>query len=75
MGALLSIFIIWALLIWLNFEAVHRIIDPPPPIDANIMLITACIGFACNVTNLVALNCACGTVEEDDENEEVEEGS
>ena len=44
---------------------------PPPPINSTVMLVTAIIGFACNVTNLVALNCACGAEEEDDEDEEL----
>jgi len=71
LGALLSIFIIWGLLIWLNIEAVNRIITPPPAIQPDIMLVTSIIGFACNIVNFVALNCACGKeeVEEDDETE------
>ena len=73
LGAFMSIFLIWGLLVWLNWEAVNRIITPPPAINADLMLITAVIGFLCNVTNFVALNCACGQVtEEDDEEEEVE---
>jgi len=71
MGAFMSIFFIWGLLIWLNTEAIHRIMHPPPPINSTVMLVTAIIGFACNVTNLVALNCACGAEEEDDEDEEL----
>lgn len=30
------------------------------------MLITACIGFACNLTNFCALNASCGSEEEED---------
>lgn len=52
LGALSSVFLIWALLIWLNYEATMRIINPPEKIDANVMLITAIIGFACNIINL-----------------------
>jgi len=75
LGALLSIFLIWGLLVWLNYEAVSRIITPPPDIDADIMLITACIGFLCNVTNFVALNWACKAPEDEDEEEEFHGGS
>ena len=61
LGALLSIFLIWGLLIWLNYEATRRIISPPEkPIDAEIMLICACIGFSCNLINFLALNAKCG---------------
>lgn len=68
LGAILSVFVIWALLIWLNIEAISRIITPPEEkIDADIMLITACIGLMCNVINFCALNCACGTTLEDEE--------
>ena len=74
MGAFMSIFVIWALLIWLNIEAINRIITPPPPINSTIMLVTAIIGFLCNVTNLVALNCSCGS-EDNDENEDILEQS
>jgi Co/Zn/Cd efflux system component len=58
LGAFLSIFFIWGLLVWLNIEAVHRLYEPPE-IDANVMLITAIIGFACNVLNFVALEQGC----------------
>lgn len=68
LGAFGSILLIWGLLVWLNIEATNRIITPPKDIDANVMLITACIGFACNVINFVALNASCGsTPDEDDE--------
>lgn len=73
LGAMLSVFVIWGLLIFLNIEAVRRIIVPPEDIDADIMLITACIGLACNIINFCALNCACGTeVEEEDVPREIE---
>lgn len=68
----MSIFLIWGLLIWLNMEAVKRLITPPKDIDANIMLITACIGFACNVTNFVALNWACKAPDDDEEIEDLQ---
>ena len=61
LGALLSIFVIWGLLIWLNIQAIDRIITPPTNINADVMLITAIIGLFCNIINFCALNCACGT--------------
>ena len=72
LGAYLSIFLIWGLLVWLNYEATRRIIyrNEMPEIDANLMLITACIGFACNLVNLAALEgdvSCCGGADEDDE--------
>jgi zinc transporter 2 len=63
LGAFASIFLIWGLLIWLNIEATRRIIAPPKDIDSTIMLITACIGFACNIINFIALNASCGAVQ------------
>ena len=54
-GALTTVLIIWALLFWLLAEAVKRLINPPDHIDGEIMLITACIGLACNVANLIIL--------------------
>lgn len=72
LGAMASIFLIWGLLVWLNYEATMRIITPPTdPIDAKIMLICACIGFTCNVINFCALNASCGqkSAEEDDDAE------
>lgn len=59
LGAFVSIFLIWGLLGFLNYEAVRRILYGQPDIDADIMLITACIGFACNIINFCALN-ECG---------------
>jgi zinc transporter 2 len=71
LGAFVSIFLIWGLLGWLNYEATMRILYPPEKqIDADIMLITACIGFLCNVTNFCALNASCGGEKEDDEDNE-----
>jgi len=59
LGALLSVFFIWALLIWLNWSATNRIIYGQEDIDARLMLITACFGLGCNVLNLLALNFFC----------------
>jgi zinc transporter 2 len=75
LGAYVSIFIIWGLLGWLNYEATMRIInrDTQPKIDANLMLITACIGFSCNVLNLFALNADCGGGEESEDGSDDEE--
>ena len=67
LGAFGSIFLIWGLLVWLNIEATYRIINKPEEIDSTIMLITACIGFACNVINFLALNASCGVEEDDDD--------
>ena len=53
-GALGSVLIIWGLLIWLLIEAVHRLLNPTD-IDGELMLITACFGLGCNITNLVIL--------------------
>lgn len=55
LGALASIMFIWVLLIWLNYEATQRILHPPEKIDADIMLITAVIGFCCNIINICQL--------------------
>lgn len=73
LGAMLSVFVIWGLLIWLNIEAINRIITPPKDINADVMLITSIIGLMCNIINFCALNCACGTdIEEEDANEQIE---
>lgn len=58
LGAMASVILIWALVIWLLVEATHRIFMPEP-IDGMIMLITACVGFICNVINLFTLH-SCG---------------
>lgn len=76
LGSYVSIFLIWGLLVWLNWEATHRLINHLNGteiivIDANVMLITACIGFSCNVINICALNADCGG--DDEEEEESEE--
>lgn len=51
LGALTSVCLIWCLLIWLNIEATHRIIEPIKNINADLMLVTAIVGFICNVVN------------------------
>lgn len=58
LGALASIILIWGLLIWLIIEAAKRIIIENS-IDGEIMLITACIGLACNLVNIFTLH-SCG---------------
>ena len=56
LGALASILIIWVMVVWLSWEATHRILyDHDYKIDADIMLITAFISLACNIFNLMAL--------------------
>ena len=47
-GALVSIVLIWALTLWLLYEATLRIITPPV-VDGFIMIIIAIIGFTFNV--------------------------
>ena len=47
-GALVSIVLIWALTLWLLYEATLRIITPPQ-VDGFIMIIIAIIGFSFNV--------------------------
>lgn len=58
LGACMAIFLIWGLLVWLLIEAYHRVIDPPD-VNAEVMLITAIIGFACNLINFFALEGQC----------------
>lgn len=59
LGALTSILIIWALVLWLVFEAAERIDrilhHEGFEIDAYIMLYTSLISLACNVISLIAL--------------------
>ena len=47
-GALVSIVLIWALTLWLLYEATLRIITPPL-VDGLIMIIVSIIGFSFNV--------------------------
>jgi solute carrier family 30 (zinc transporter), member 2 len=57
LGALASIMLIWGLIIWLFVEAIKRIIDTDLiEIDGEIMLITACVGLACNFLSLLTLH-------------------
>ena len=48
MGAVVSVLIIWVITGVLFYEAVQRVINPIK-INADIMLITACIGVFVNV--------------------------
>ena len=48
-GALVSVLIIWLVTGILCYEAVMRIIRNDTKIDADIMLITACVGVFVNV--------------------------
>lgn len=56
----MTIFIIWGLLGWINYESTLRIINGVEEIDADIMLITSFIGLFCNIINYIALNASCG---------------
>lgn len=70
----MSIFVIWGLLVWLNIEAIKRLITPPQNINADVMLVTSIIGLVCNIVNFCALNCACGgDAEEEEKTEHVSE--
>lgn len=60
-----SILIIWALVIWLCIEAVHRIQNlDQVNIDPVIMLITAIIGLGCNILNFMTLQYCCNVKDE-----------
>ena len=48
-GAVASVFIIWIITGVLVYEAVKRLIHNDEVIDADIMLITACVGVFFNV--------------------------
>ena len=48
-GAVVSVFIIWVLTGILFYEAVQRVIYQDFEVDADIMLITACVGVYVNV--------------------------
>lgn len=57
LGALCSIMIIWAMVVWLALEATDRIIyHNQYEIDAPIMFFTACISLICNIFSLMALD-------------------
>lgn len=53
-GALASVTLIWALTIWLLYEATLRIINPPE-VDGFIMLLVAVIGFTFNLVMGIVL--------------------
>jgi zinc transporter 2 len=59
-GALASIFIIWALTVVLLFEATTRIIDRTPVENPAIMLITATAGLVFNIVMAKILHSAPG---------------
>jgi Co/Zn/Cd efflux system component len=67
LGAIIAILLIWGLLVWLLIEAYYRVLDPPY-VDAPIMLITAIVGFCCNLINFFALEGQC-CVKKDEEEE------
>ena len=74
LGALASIILIWGLIIWLFAEAIKRLSNPDSiEIDAKIMLITSCVGLACNFINLLTLHYCGGQASEakDESSEEV----
>ena len=48
-GALASVLLIWGLTIWLIYEAIDRMIEQNYTINAEIMLITSCVGLFCNL--------------------------
>lgn len=60
LGALASILLIWILIIWLDYEAIVRMINPEP-IDAAFMLYTSIFGLAANLTSLLILQ-FCGNI-------------
>lgn len=64
LGALASMFLIWGLLIWLDIEAIYRIIYPEE-VDSVIMLITSIFGLVANLASLLILQ-FCGTIKNAD---------
>lgn len=55
-GALVSVYLVWGLTIWLIIEAKERLINKPK-VDGFIMLVTAVIGFVFNVImGLILMN-------------------
>lgn len=59
LGALASILLIWGLLIWLIIEAADRLVHHDE-INGTVMLVTACIGLACNLVNIFVLEQSLG---------------
>ena len=72
LGAVLAILLIWGLLIWVDIEAYKRIMNPPPPLDAEMMLTIACIGLFFNLLNFFALEADCGKKDDEGEDEDDE---
>jgi len=66
LGAVIAILLIWGLLVWVDIEAYHRIVNPPGDIDAKMMLIIACIGLFFNLLNFFALEADCGKKEDEE---------
>lgn len=57
LGGLTSILTIWILVIYLNIEAVYRMMDQSLiDIDASVMLITSFISLLCNIFSLIVLD-------------------
>jgi Co/Zn/Cd efflux system component len=70
LGALATVLIIWALLVWLLAEATTRLINYDTiEVDPTIMLATSLIGFGCVVLNLVVLFCCCNEPKKKPEDE------
>jgi len=60
LGALLCVLIIWALIVVFIMESTERLIaiinkTSKFELNANIMIITSCIGLICQFSNLIAL--------------------
>jgi len=71
MGALGTVFIIWALLIYIVYEAVHRMRHLDSfELDGKFMLITSIIGLLFNIANLVVLKY--GFEDDDEEDDKIE---
>lgn len=71
LGALATVLIIWALLVWLLQEATVRIMHPELiEVKPLIMLYTSLAGFGCNCLNLFVLFCCCNEDKNDSENED-----
>lgn len=70
LGAIAGVFLIWGLLIGINVFATYKIITKSYFLareDQFIFLGTACFGLACNLTNLLALNCFCNPEDEEED--------
>jgi zinc transporter 2 len=56
LGAMMSILLIWAILIWLVLEAIQRVIDLESyKLDAKVMFFTSLVSLICNLFSLIAL--------------------